>query len=339
MSAPSPATGPGPDEPGEGGRPAGSTARRRTLTVLRRLYVVGLVALAGALVWSRRSDLADLLATAELGWLGLALLLTIGQLLPSTVLWQRGVGTLGHPVTLGDSASATGRSVLARYLPGGIWYAVGRGASLRKATGVPARVVGAVALLEMALSLVVAASLVVLLLPFTDAGVPGVTLAIGVVGALALASPPSLNAALAWVARRRGGLAPRLTWSAWAGLAGITVVHWAWSVLSFGVYLQAFPGLDLDVGVAGLAIRFLIAWIIGFLSLFAPQGAGVFETVIATLLVDRGRVLVAVAAGGYRAVLLVRDLVVGAAAWVATRPGRGAGQSGQGDGTGGDRPT
>jgi hypothetical protein len=142
----------------------GSPRRRFALTVLRRVYVVALLALAGALVWTQRDDIATLVDTAEWGWLALALALSIGQLLPSTWLWQRAVGMLGHPVTLGQSAAATGRSVMARYLPGGVWYAVGRGASLRRATGVPARVVGAVALLEMALSLVVAASLVGLLL-------------------------------------------------------------------------------------------------------------------------------------------------------------------------------
>ena len=296
-----------------------SPRRRFALTVLRRLYVVALLALAVALVWTQREDIATLLDTAEWGWLALALVLSIGQLLPSTWLWQRAVGMLGHPVTLGQSAAATGRSVMARYLPGGVWYAVGRGASLRRATGVPARVVGAVALLEMALSLVVAASLVGLLLPFTDADVPVGVLAIGVVGALAVASPPAVNAGMAFVANRRGGFAPRLTWGNWGVLAAITVTHWIWSVISFAVYLQAFPGLSLDVGPVELAATFLAAWIVGFLSLFAPQGAGVFETVLATLLVDQGRVVVAVAAGGYRAVLLVRDLVVGGAAWVLTR--------------------
>ncbi len=294
--------------------------RQRVMAVLRRLYVVVLVVLAVALVWARRDDLARLLETAQWGWLAVALVLSIGQLLPSTVLWQRAVAVLGHPVTLADSAAATGRSVMARYLPGGVWYAVGRGASLRAATGVPGRVVGAVALLEMALSLVVATALVGVLLPFTDANVPVGLLVVGVVGALAVASPPSLNAAMAWVARRRGGLAPRLTWASWGGLAGITVVHWVWSVVSFGVYLRAFPGLGLDVGPVELAATFLTAWIVGFLTLLAPQGAGVFETVLATLLVDQGRVVVAVAAGGYRAVLLVRDLVVGGGTWALTRP-------------------
>lgn len=295
--------------------------RQRVMALLRRVYVVALVLLAVALVWTRREDLAQLLRTAEYGWLAVALLLSIGQLLPSTILWQRGVQVLGHPVTLADSATATGRSVMARYLPGGVWYAVGRGASLRAATGVPARVVGAVALLEMALSLVVATALVGVLLPFTDADVPGGLLVLGVLGALAIASPPSLNAAMAFVARRRGGIAPRLTWRNWGGLAAITVGHWVWSVVSFAVYLQAFPGLDLDVGPVELAATFLTAWIVGFLTLLAPQGAGVFETVLAALLVDTGRtVVVAVAAGGYRAVLLVRDLVVGGATWALTRP-------------------
>lgn len=315
--------------------------RQRMIALLRRLYVVVLVLLAVVLVWTRRDDLATLLDTAQWGWLAVALVLSIGQLLPSTLLWQRGVAVLGHPVTLGDSATATGRSVMARYLPGGVWYAVGRGTSLRAATGVPGRVVGAVALLEMALSLVVAAALVGLLLPFTDADVPLVTMALGVVGALAVASPPALNAAMAWVARRRGGLAPRLTWRAWAQLAAITVGHWIWSVISFAVYLQAFPGLHLDVGPAELAATFLAAWIVGFLALLAPQGAGVFETVLAALLVDQGRVVVAVAAGGYRAVLLVRDVVVGGAAWALTR-GRvrvSAGHAGAGAVVeGGDEP-
>jgi hypothetical protein len=133
-----------------------------------------------------------------------------------------------------------------------------------------------------------------------------------------VASPPAINLAMRMWANRRGGLAPVLTWNAWMRLAGLAVLHWVWSVGSFAVYLAAFPGLDLDVGFTGLAVRFLVAWVIGFLTLFAPQGAGIFETVLAALLVTQDRVLVAVAAGGYRAVLLVRDLIVGAAAFLGT---------------------
>jgi hypothetical protein len=56
---------------------------------------------------------------------------------------------------------------------------------------------------------------------------------------------------------------------------------------------------------------YLFSWGVGFLSIFAPQGLGVFELVASELLKGSiGFMGLAALIGGFRAVVLVADLVV-----------------------------
>lgn len=285
--------------------------------VARVVYLVALAGLLAWLVWERRSDLAELVASARVWWLVVALALGIGQLLPNVLFWTVALRELGSPVGGGAVLSATARSVPARYLPGSVWYALGRAALLRQERGVSKRSLAAVAGLESTLAVVVAILLGSAAL--AAAGrfpAQGPWLAAWFVGLLIVGSPPVVNAVLAWVARRRGGAAVSLGWGGWSRLVGATGLHWVWSATTFSVYLLAFPGLRTG-SVFEVAGSFLVAWVVGFLALFAPQGMGVFEATVAAMLVDSGVVTVAIVAAGYRALMLVRDVVVfgAASAW------------------------
>ncbi|MBW3550378.1 MAG: hypothetical protein KY442_05995, partial [Proteobacteria bacterium] len=91
----------------------------------------------------------------------------------------------------------------------------------------------------------------------------------------------------AYLAARRRGTptdAVRLDWPTYGVLAATTLLHWAWSATTFTVYLQAFPGLA-TVPLLEVAGSFLLAWVVGFLAIFAPQGAGAFELAAAAMLV------------------------------------------------------
>ena len=91
---------------------------------------------------------------------------------------------------------------------------------------------------------------------------------------------------------------------------------------------------------------FLLTWGIGFLAPFAPQGIGVFELTMATVLQAGGMARTLVVLGGYRLVLLARDFIATSTAeFIATRqalrepgpPGTPP-ESGPADGTGQDPP-
>jgi hypothetical protein len=183
-----------------------------------------------------------------------------------------------------------------------------------RAAGVGMRALAVTALLETVLTVIVSMSVGAMLLGLAGR-LPGDRLS-GVAWTLALAvlvSPPVLNRLLAWVGRRRGtpGGAPRLSWADHRALVGWMVVYWLLSATTFTLYLQAF-GLDLPAPPV-IAGTFLVAWVIGFLTPIAPQGAGAFEMVFVALLAapTAGALLVIVA--GYRALIGLRDAL--AFAW------------------------
>ncbi len=289
--------------------------------VARVVYLVGLAGLLAWLVFTRRHQLADLVAGTRPGWLVAAFALSLGQLLPSVAVWTVALRRLGSTrVPFGEVALATAQSVPTRYLPGSVWYALGRATWLRRRHETSIAELGATAALESVLTLVVAIALGSGLLlaagrlPTHRAWIAGWFVALSIVG-----SPPVVNAVAGWLSRRRGRTLPvRLDWTTWAALVGLTLVHWVWSATTFTVYLHAFPRLT-TIPVLEVAGSFLVAWAVGFLALFAPQGAGVFETTVAAMLVSSGTASVAVVAGGYRAMVVVRDAAVFLGSWLVQR--------------------
>lgn len=298
------------------------TAQRETSALVRVArvgYLVVLGTVLAWLVWTRRGDIAELVTGTRPGWLVLALALGLVQLLPNVGFWTVTLADLRSPVPMRAVLSATARSVPARYLPGSVWYALGRATLLRREQGTSKRALGTAAILESALGVVVAIALGTALLAsagrFPGRG-PWLALWFVVLGILG--SPPAINAVLRFVARRRGGEPQQLSWRGWSRLVAITVVHWGWSATTFTVYLHAFPALSVE-SVAEVAGSFLVAWVVGFLAIFAPQGLGVFEASVAALLTTANAPAAAVVVAGYRALILVRDVVAFGAASFAER--------------------
>lgn len=293
--------------------------RRRLLQGARAAYVVALLGVVVWLVWSRRADLARLVSGARPGMLGIALLLGLGQLGVNAAFWASTLAALGEPQRWGVVVDAAARSVPARYLPGSVWYALGRAALLHRA-GASKRTVGAVAVLESALSIVVVLTLgAVLVLLSGRVPAAGWQVAAACAALAVLASPPVVNGLMRLVARRRGGVAPVLSWGRHVRLLAWMAVFWAWSATTFTVYLAAFPGVAVGspLEVAG---SFMLAWGVGFLAVFAPQGAGVFEVTVAALLTADAVAGVAVIVAGYRALMAVRDALAFGAASLRRAP-------------------
>ena len=298
----------GPEDPPDPDRRPRS---RRTRGARLVYLLVAVVALAW-LGWDQRRELAGLAGDARPALLGAALGATVVQLWLNAAFWAAALRALGEPLPTATVVDASARSLLARYVPGSVWYAVGRSALLRHR--VSGRALGAVAVLETGLSAVVGFVLGAALLLSTRRVAPAVG-ALGLAGvaaAAALCSPPAVNRGLAWVARRRGGTAARLAWLPFLGLLGWLVLYWAVSAASFSVYLHAFPAAG-PPPVLEVAGAYMVARVLGLLAVFAPQGLGVFEVAVAALLTTTaadsspalgGLVLVV---AGYRALVLVRD--------------------------------
>ncbi len=280
--------------------------------------------------WDQRQELRSLADGARPALLVAALAVTGVQLWLTAVFWAAALRAMGEPLPVASVLDASARSLLARYVPGSVWYAVGRSALLRR--HVSARALGAAAVLEVGLSVVVGFVVGAALLLATRRVAPavGVVGLAGVVVAAGMCSPPMVNRILTEVAKRRGGVAASLAWAPFLGLLGWMVLFWATSAASFALYLHAFPNAFPATGAPPgleLAGAYMLARVLGMLALFAPQGLGVFEVALSTLLATAtptasgaadgtslaGLVLVV---AGYRALVLVRDGVAVAVAEV-----------------------
>ena len=294
----------------------------RMLKFLRIAYLAGLAVLIGWVGRSEWNEVTDLLDGARPGLIIASLaasfvLIVIGAWFWTVSLRIQGAG-LDEPRLLATATLATARSTLARYVPGSVWFAVGRVGLLRNA-GLPVGPLSATAVLEMATSLTVVLMSGLFVLGLSG-GIPGGAIwMVFVAGALIIATAPGGGGRLmAWLAAKRG-IEFDLDWRGYLRLIGVNMVFWGWSAATFLLYLRAFPAAD-EFRTLLVVGGFLLTWGIGFLAPFAPQGIGVFELTMATVLQANGRTGTAVVLGGYRLVLLARDLVATATAEViATR--------------------
>ena len=292
------------------------------LKALRMAYLVGLALLTVWVVRSEWSEVLELLDGARPTLIIASLVASFGLIWVGAWFWVVSLRTQGHRAppleVLNEAVLATSRSLLARYVPGSVWFAVGRVGLLRKA-GLPIGPLSATAVLEMATSLTVVLICGLAVLGLSG-GIPGgATWMIVLALALIAATSPAVGGrVVAWLAARRG-IVFSLSWRGYLQLIAINLVFWGWSAITFLLYLRAFPATDTyrTVLVVG---GFLLTWGIGFLAPFAPQGIGVFEVTMATVLQAEGVVGTALALGGYRLVLLTRDLIATSAAeFIATR--------------------
>ena len=292
------------------------------MRMLRISYLAGLAILIGWIVRAEWPEVVELMDGARPPLLVASLVASFGLIFVGAWFWVvslRSQGYLAPQMEVFREASlATSRSLLARYVPGSVWFAVGRVGLLRSA-GAPIGPLSATAILEMATSLTVVLICGLGILSLSG-GIPGgaTWMIVPALGLITATSPAVGGRVIAWWAKRRG-VAFSLTWREYLRLMGINLVFWGWSALTFLLYLRSFPAADpyRTLLVAG---GFLLTWGIGFLAPFAPQGIGVFEVGMATVLRAKEVVGMAVVLGGYRLVLLTRDLIATSVAeFIATR--------------------
>ena len=286
------------------------------LPVLWLALVAVLAAWLAATRWNDMSALVDDLSPGPL------IVMVAGScllLVPNAAFWTLALWSLGEQPRYGTVLHASARALLTRYVPGGIWYAAGRG-TLLKRHGVSVAASATVGSLELALSAPVAIVVGAVLLAASGAVDPWVGVGAVVVLLAVLGLGGSLVGRLvAWWARRRGGeptaIPPTTTLFQ---LAAVLVGYWLAIGTLFWAYLEVVgstaTGWSRTVGAFG------VSWGLGFFALFAPQGLGVFEGAVVSVL-DWGTDAVLLVAG-FRAVLLARDLLLTAVAEVVARRGR-----------------
>ncbi len=270
----------------------------------RLAWLALLAATAVWLVATRWADMADLVADARPLALAGVLAASVLLLVPNALFWSTALRSLGENVGTGPVLHAASRTLMASYLPGGVWYVAGRSVLL-VGRGVRPSALVAVSGLELSLGAPTALVVGGLLLAGDSALPAWVPWAgAGVLAAATLVARPVLNRLMGWWSRRRGQATPRaLTTGALASLVSVMAAYWLLMGAVFRSYLGA---MGTDIGWAEGSGAFLVSWGIGFFAIFAPLGLGVSEAGFIAIVGWGADAVVLLA--GFRLVLLVRDL-------------------------------
>ena len=281
------------------------------LHVAKRIFLPIALAFLAYFAWESRELLVDvvrsarpsMLAVAVLAWM---LMHALSPLLSLLIFRARNV-----PLSYRTAARIHIANLPARYLPGGIWHTVGRIAGFRD-MDIGRRDISIFVFLENALAICVAFVIGGSLLA-ANRGLDGwgQIAALSAVGGAVflLASPFILSLRVI-----QGD--ERFPTRDFVAVTIVTAISWCVGATAFVIYLSAFPGLLLQAAPLETAGAYLFSWGVGFISIFAPQGIGVFEVVAADLMRGTSNLMsVAALLAGFRLVVLAADVTV----WAALR--------------------
>ena len=243
---------------------------------------VGVIAWAVARQWSVVSE-----SVARVGWMRVAVAtaLALLALAFNTLSWRTVMQSVGLDAPLREASGVFLVSQAGKYVPGAVWPVVAQ-AEFARGHGVTRARATVGSLVAMAVGVVMAGVVGAVALAFFSSG-SVLRYWWVVLLALALAVtlfPPVLTRLLALALRllRREGDVPRIGGKALAASAGWSALNWAALGAQAWVLLAALGGSDATYGLATGA--FALAWLVGFLAVFAPAGAGFREGALYFLL-------------------------------------------------------
>lgn len=277
---------PNAPEPDEGAqRRAQRSAAATVLRLVGLLVALGAVAFCVKTLVDEWSTIGPSIADASPSWIMLALALGALSMTGLGVLWWRCLALFGERRTAGTAISWYYGGELGKYLPGGIWPVVGRG-ELAYRGGI-GRSVGYTTTLISYGTMCVGAGLVCgVLAPVAAADGRGLgwgwaLLALVPIG-LIVVHPAVFGRLLALGRRLTNG---RLTLESRPWPDMLRLIAWsvpAWVFLG-GTSAAVTHALGYQGEVPRIAFAAVAAWIIGFLAVPVPAGAGLREVVFIAL--------------------------------------------------------
>jgi uncharacterized membrane protein YbhN (UPF0104 family) len=262
--------------------------RRRVLVGLQLAFVAGVLAFLGYALRDVWADAIPRLAEADPVYLAAALAALGAYYLLFAVGWWWLLAAFEIRVSYGVALQAEMASMLAKYVPGGIWTPLARIVWLRRAGGIDdtSYVVSSI-LLEAGLSAVAGILVFTAGLAAVDAVEAPLVPLLAFGAATAILLQPRVFTALARVIFRRFGAPepPRLQYRILTALLGYYA--FTWLVGGTALYLL-LRSLDADPGIG--TIPYLggtaaVGAIVAVLTVFAPSGLGVREASMYGLLV------------------------------------------------------
>jgi len=243
---------------------------------------VGVIGWAVTSQWAKVSD-----SVAQVGWarVAIATALALLALAFNTLSWRTVMTSVGLTAPLREASGVFLVSQAGKYVPGAVWPVVAQ-AEFARAHGVTRARATVGSLVAMAVGVVMAGVVgAVALAVFSSGSVLRYWWAILLALALALTLlPPVLTRLLkfALMLLRREGEVPRIGGKALAASAAWSALNWAALGAQAWVLLTALGGDDATYGLATGA--FALAWLVGFVAVFAPAGAVFREGALYVLL-------------------------------------------------------
>jgi len=309
--------------PAESGAPAAPSRLARAVKLAGIGVAVLAVALCVVTLVRAWGDISHSVAHANLGWLLVGLICAAGSMTGLGVLWWRCLGLFGHPVRLGSAVSWYFGGELGKYVPGGVWPVLGRG-ELASRAGIP-RTTGYVTTLISYAAMCIGSALVCgVLAPIVAADGQGLSYG----WLMLLLIPIGLAALHPAVLGRLLVLGGKLTKGRvtiqpqpWSKMVGLTLTSCATWVLVGATSVAVTQSLGYSQPPARVAFAAVAAWIIGFLAIPVPAGAGLRELVfLAVSGLDHGPALAVAAIA--RVLFIVVDGLGGAIGLAAVRRSR-----------------
>ena len=254
---------------------------------------------------------------------GLFLQAKPGFLFPALLLWPFGIlvsGCFAFQVIKSTGDATRYRDVLAiylnripaKYLPGGIWQTLARAYDLN-GLGMEKSRIAILVFYENFWTVLLAAGISSLLLISGDRTGIYADLAFLMLGGIILLIPT------AYIFRRNAFV---LKARHYVEITVTCLFFWCVAGGSFILYLMAFDNALFDQSVLDLFTNYLFAYVIGFISIFTPQGVGVFEFVMTQLTnfsIVQTQALILIA--GFRIIVLMGDMIAWFLFLLASRSG------------------
>ncbi len=226
-------------------------------------------------------QVSELVANADWRWLVAAVAAAIAGMTVIAWTWADAVAVMGGHMRRIHSVAWYYVGEIAKYLPGSIWAAVGRGEIARR-RGIPAPQAYPSVFLSLLALYLAAALTAAVLLPFdlassADAG-PALALLLLVPAGLVALHPKVLGVAIEFAERVSRRSIPILipAWRDSVLLVLRYVPAWVGIALSTWCVAVALPGVDAPL--LRLSLATVLSWTAGFLTP-TPGGAGVREAV------------------------------------------------------------
>ena len=282
---------------------------------LQRLFLLSSISFLIYILIRNKTDVIEVFSVASFPGIafGIAFWIVATLLMPFIALII--LQDKGNTVSYATLLSIHLNRIPSKFLPGGVWQTLARAYDMNNLS-ISKTDISLVVLYDSTYSIILAAIASTLGIYLLDSNTLYSQLALF----LFIASLLTIPAAFAF--RKRNFI---LSGKAYLRLTVICIFFWIATSTAFYNYMTAIGLVNASSNPLLVVVHYLFAYVVGFVSIFAPQGIGVFEVVIAEL-VDLNMPLtqVIVLVAGFRVLVMASDIL----SWLAYMLLRFAGQLG-----------